>query len=92
MGVVSIGRDAFCASDMMPSMYTDLTFFNVWINSTIHTLEAKFEKICDSNKKFLRVNETPLTKDIVMKGNRTFLSFSYSHFGDRKSGSHYDNR
>lgn len=40
VGVVSNNRDIFCASDMTPSMYTDVVYYLNWIRTNTKYLES----------------------------------------------------
>ncbi|CAH2067225.1 unnamed protein product, partial [Iphiclides podalirius] len=40
VGVVALGRDIFCGSDMLPSMYTDIVYFRKWVTEKVIELES----------------------------------------------------
>lgn len=49
VGLVALGRDdrdESCGSEVLPSMYTDLTYFRKWIMQNIRELESITTKNC----------------------------------------------
>ncbi|XP_028157526.1 chymotrypsin-1-like [Ostrinia furnacalis] len=62
VGLVSSGRDNFCGSDMMPSMYTDVRHFNKWLDDNVRDLEENTE--CNIEQK-----QDPQPKDIRTYAN-----------------------
>ncbi|XP_013133435.1 PREDICTED: transmembrane protease serine 11A-like [Papilio polytes] len=51
VGVVSTGRDIFCGSDTLPSMYTDVVYFRKWVKAKTIELESIPVKQCPSEQK-----------------------------------------
>ncbi|XP_026324879.1 trypsin 3A1-like [Hyposmocoma kahamanoa] len=50
VGLVSLGRDSrdgSCGSEGIPSMYTDLTYFRLWLKHQVKELESTSTKECE---------------------------------------------